>query len=61
MVVEIVQPARYHHVLLDAVYTGHLVFDTEFFTLEAGENKLIGQRSVHFVINLSLEMGMLAT
>ena len=61
MAVELVQPARDRDVLLGAVQAGHLVFDSEFFTLEAAEDRLIGQRAVHFVVNLSLEMGMLAT
>lgn len=61
MAVELVQPARDRDVLLAAVQAGHLVLDSEFFTFEAAEDRLIGQRTVHFVINLSLEMGMLAT
>jgi hypothetical protein len=60
--VALVQPARYGDTLLrGVVQSGHLVFESEFFTLEAAEHRLIGQRTVHFVIDLSLEMGMLAT
>jgi hypothetical protein len=57
-----VQPAGYGDPLLrGVVQLGHLVFQSEFFALETAEYRLIGQRTVHFVIDLSLEVGMLAT
>ena len=60
--VALVQPARYGDTLLGGVVEpGHLVFEAEFFALETAEYRLIGQRTVHFVIDLSLEVSMLAT
>jgi hypothetical protein len=41
--------------------TGDLVLDFEFFTLEAAEQQLIRQGTVHLGVDLLLEEGMLVT
>jgi hypothetical protein len=41
--------------------TDHLVLDFEFFALEAAEQQVIRQGTVHFGVDLLLEEGMLVT